>query len=642
MSPFRLPVLGILCIAALVCLAHAAADDLAATMAGAPAPSANPARPAVAAPEGLDDALSPLPPVPAELDAAPALTPLPSPDVAVPETAGIRDPDASGSPLSEKLASIPPASRARAAIELEPLAPLSPGQSALARAVVSRWSRGLCDEALADLSRLEASGAALGLGISWAGGSAAEPLRNGDVRIGGARVAARTACVDYHAATGNLFSAVQWGSYTGTSNWTMNLSTDEGATWAETYNWTSSVGIIDVDATVVAGYVYVAYIVGDATDEVRTRRCLATNGSIDDGYGYQVALDAGANTFGDVAVASNADDYDNRIYIFAIQSDHVLRYAWDVATDGTTFTDVTPPATADVFYGLDATWDHGLECTDFLYVSYVGTDQYIHVLGRSESAWTAHAVASSTGPFLSTSISAYGPTIICAYEMPMTNGTGIEYRINYNCGEDTWGIGTLATPDGTTVTGYYSPSVDARTGLGTGITYQAEMGELDAVLYQYRLGYAPGMWTDPLAFNDLDVVTGTPTALSPITPAASGFNHGAIYIGTQSIPYFDRLGLGAAGAPAPGESGAALAWLPATPNPCRDRTTIRFELPEPGRAKLELYDVAGRLVATIADEDFEAGTHALAIEPPGEGSRLLYCRLTVGTRQVGGRILLIR
>ena len=46
------------------------------------------------------------------------------------------------------------------------------------------------------------------------------------------------------------------------------------------------------------------------------------------------------------------------------------------------------------------------------------------------------------------------------------------------------------------------------------------------------------------------------------------------------------------------------------PNPFNPATTIRFELPSAGDVRLEIYDVAGRRVATLLDGSFEAGQHA--------------------------------
>jgi hypothetical protein len=45
------------------------------------------------------------------------------------------------------------------------------------------------------------------------------------------------------------------------------------------------------------------------------------------------------------------------------------------------------------------------------------------------------------------------------------------------------------------------------------------------------------------------------------------------------------------------------------PNPFNRQATIEFDLTTPGRVKLEVFDVSGRLVATLVDEDLQAGPH---------------------------------
>jgi hypothetical protein len=47
------------------------------------------------------------------------------------------------------------------------------------------------------------------------------------------------------------------------------------------------------------------------------------------------------------------------------------------------------------------------------------------------------------------------------------------------------------------------------------------------------------------------------------------------------------------------------------PNPFNPKTTIRFELDRTGDVSLRVFDVKGRLITTLADRSFEAGSHVL-------------------------------
>lgn len=56
------------------------------------------------------------------------------------------------------------------------------------------------------------------------------------------------------------------------------------------------------------------------------------------------------------------------------------------------------------------------------------------------------------------------------------------------------------------------------------------------------------------------------------------------------------------------------AQLFASPNPFNPRTEIRFVLAQAGSVRLDVYDVAGRRVTTLAARDFEAGEHRMMWE----------------------------
>lgn len=484
-------------------------------------------------PAGLDDALVPT-----------GTETLVGPDRAdARDTAAEAEPVATPLALWEQMACLDQGQRANAEIELELGGAASRADRDAAARIAELWNSGDYDAALALLRALEDAGVSPALGIAWR-----VPLEYGgprfaDVRIGGTRTEAQTLNLDFDAQTGHVFSIVRWGSTTGTSAWTMNISTDGGVTWSESYSFSSSVGMIDVDCAVVDDYVYVAYVAGNASNEARMRRCLVSTGAIDGSYGFRVVLNAGANAVEEVALATNANDFDNRIYYAIIQSNDVLRYAYDVASDGTTFTESSPVGTNPEF-GLDMTWDnnHGT-CTEFLYLSYAGNDGNIHVLGRSDSGWTARTVETGSGSSRTTAISAYDGTIICAFEYPYGVGTGIRYRISYDCGAS-WSPGSLAVPDGVTIFGYFEPDVDARSGHGTAIVYQAEAGELDPMYCRTRAGFAPGAWSDPALFSDHDVYTGSDTAIAYLPPLAGElFSHGALYLSLDPnfrTLYFDR------------------------------------------------------------------------------------------------------
>ena len=83
-----------------------------------------------------------------------------------------------------------------------------------------------------------------------------------------------------------------------------------------------------------------------------------------------------------------------------------------------------------------------------------------------------------------------------------------------------------------------------------------------------------------------------------------------------------------AGAPAvPGSSEsapvAALRLLPNEPNPFNPRTTLRFEVPERAPARLRIYDVRGRLVRTLLEDDPGPGERSLSWDGRDDDGRLV-------------------
>jgi hypothetical protein len=75
------------------------------------------------------------------------------------------------------------------------------------------------------------------------------------------------------------------------------------------------------------------------------------------------------------------------------------------------------------------------------------------------------------------------------------------------------------------------------------------------------------------------------------------------------------------GRPAPAVSPSRM--LPAAPNPFNPRTTIRFELRRDGVAELDVYDLGGRRVRTLAGGFLAAGEHEASWDGRDQGGRFM-------------------
>jgi len=90
----------------------------------------------------------------------------------------------------------------------------------------------------------------------------------------------------------------------------------------------------------------------------------------------------------------------------------------------------------------------------------------------------------------------------------------------------------------------------------------------------------------------------------------------------------------------------ALALSPVAPNPSRGAVALRFRLPAAGRARLAVFDAAGRAVAAPLDAALGAGAHAVAWDGRGAGGRrvppgVYLARLEAGGAAVARRFVVL-
>ncbi len=122
-----------------------------------------------------------------------------------------------------------------------------------------------------------------------------------------------------------------------------------------------------------------------------------------------------------------------------------------------------------------------------------------------------------------------------------------------------------------------------------------------------------------------------------ISPAGNGPQEADVRVGNPAL-----TSVGGPGLPL----GAPLA-VSAAPNPFNPRTSLLFALPREGRVKVELFDLRGRLLATLLDEVRPAGRVELAWDGrDGEGRPLssgaYHARVTAAGQVGSARLLLVR
>ncbi len=78
------------------------------------------------------------------------------------------------------------------------------------------------------------------------------------------------------------------------------------------------------------------------------------------------------------------------------------------------------------------------------------------------------------------------------------------------------------------------------------------------------------------------------------------------------------------------------------PNPFRRSTTIAYSLPEKAKVKLVVYDALGRRVATLVDEEQDAGTYRAKFNAAQLSSGIYFYRLRAGDFTDDGRMVLAK
>ena len=78
------------------------------------------------------------------------------------------------------------------------------------------------------------------------------------------------------------------------------------------------------------------------------------------------------------------------------------------------------------------------------------------------------------------------------------------------------------------------------------------------------------------------------------------------------------------------------------PNPTTGRATIKYDLPAPQQVRIEVYDVLGRRVAVLVDEEVEAGFHEATFDARRFASGTYLYRIEAGPFTDVRRMLVIR
>ena len=78
------------------------------------------------------------------------------------------------------------------------------------------------------------------------------------------------------------------------------------------------------------------------------------------------------------------------------------------------------------------------------------------------------------------------------------------------------------------------------------------------------------------------------------------------------------------------------------PNPFNPATTIRFSLPQREHVTLKIFDLLGKEVATLIEEDLDPGEHAVVFDGNGLSSGVYLYHLQAGSFVERKKLVLLR
>jgi hypothetical protein len=83
--------------------------------------------------------------------------------------------------------------------------------------------------------------------------------------------------------------------------------------------------------------------------------------------------------------------------------------------------------------------------------------------------------------------------------------------------------------------------------------------------------------------------------------------------------------------------------IPNYPNPFNPSTTLRFRLPEQMQVRVQVYDILGRRVSTlINDEVRQAGVHTIRFDASRQSSGMYFAVFEIGNRRFVQKMMLIK
>jgi len=78
------------------------------------------------------------------------------------------------------------------------------------------------------------------------------------------------------------------------------------------------------------------------------------------------------------------------------------------------------------------------------------------------------------------------------------------------------------------------------------------------------------------------------------------------------------------------------------PNPFNPATTIEYQLAQPGKTSIEVYNIRGQKMAVLVNEEQEAGEHSFRWDAGGQNSGIYFIRIKSGAFENVKKVILLK
>ncbi len=257
--------------------------------------------------------------------------------------------------------------------------------------------------------------------------------------------------------------------------------------------------------------------------------------------------------------------------------------------------------------------------TDLVDVWLYGDNAYtITTLEESDLFATAGEIAYVVGDYNHTPLTTMYPrfrrsvgTSSYTYEFEAQTSEEVIYTGTLTSGDFSWTAGDVVE----TIELWISNGLDAT------ISVEDLSGTMDLGIELFDSNSASGYFAgrgDGVDRADFAGVGGTET----ISYTATGSDwHGLVVFNNNTNGGLYRVTVGSSSAVDAPETAPAAFRFSATPNPFRNAAEISFALPKDDAVDLAVYDVTGRLVRQLLNEDRPAGAHSVAWDGRDAGGR---------------------